>query len=106
MRSLIQQKWLTTWLLLPKNKPQLSTKKSLSAEVCNPHMTYVGTIVEESLKDSRYLNQVKITGVRISSAEIPENRWHLYKVSVDETEIENLSQQLKPEKWYMHFWNG
>jgi len=69
-------------------------------------MTYTGTIVEESLKDSRYLNNIEITGVHISSAELPEDRWHLYRVRIDEAEIAGLAKQLKPKKWYMHFWNG
>ena len=69
-------------------------------------MKYIGTIVEESLKDNRYINQLNVVGVRISSAEIPADRWHLYKVEIDEADVDDLSSQLKQEKWYMHFWNG
>lgn len=69
-------------------------------------MTYTGTIVEESLKDNRLINELNILGVRVSLAEKPENRWHLYKVSIDETQIGSLAQELKPEKWYMHFWHN
>lgn len=72
----------------------------------NQYMIYTGTIVEESLKDNRFINELNIQGVRISSAERPEDRWHLYKVSIDETQISSLAQELKPEKWYMHFWHN
>jgi len=67
---------------------------------------YIGTIVEESLKDNRILNELDILRVRIASDDRPEDRWHLYTVCVDERRIETLSRDLKPEKWYMHFWNG
>jgi hypothetical protein len=75
--------------------------------VCyNDVMKYEGTIVEESLLDNRILNGLEILGVHISSAEAPEDRWHLYKVAVSEDDIESLAKQLKPEHWYMHFWSG
>lgn len=66
---------------------------------------YCGTIVEESLKDSRFLNELEILSVRISAAEKPEDRWHLYKVLVSQKQIQQLAEQLKPEKWYAHFWD-
>lgn len=69
-------------------------------------MKYTGTIVEESLKDNRFMNTLDIIDVRISSAENPVDRWHLYKVEIDKADIDALSGQLKSEKWYMHFWNG
>lgn len=68
-------------------------------------MKYEGTIVEESLLDNRFLNNLHILGVHISSAEVPENRWHLYKVKMSEQNISLLAKQLKPERWYAHFWN-
>ena len=67
---------------------------------------YEGTIVEESLKDNRFLNSLNIQSVRISNTESPTDRWHLYKVLIDESQLSQLSEELKPEKWYMHFWNG
>lgn len=65
---------------------------------------YIGTIVEESLKDSRILNDLSIKNVRISNAENPKDRWHLYRVEVSEDQATQLASELKPEKWYMHFW--
>lgn len=69
-------------------------------------MNYTGTIVEESLIDNRYLNNLSIIGVRISSTDIAADRWHMYKVTITEDQIKDLANQLKPEQWYMHFWNG
>lgn len=68
--------------------------------------TYLGTVVEESLRDNRFINELDILAVRISSAEKPEDRWHLYKVRVSEEQIQELATQLNPEKWYAHFWDG
>lgn len=65
-----------------------------------------GTIVEESLKDNRILNSFVIKSVRISSAQNPADRWHLHRVEVSEEQIKTLATALKPEKWYMHFWQG
>jgi hypothetical protein len=90
-------------------QPSISTMKDFfgSLFVCYTYfMKYEGTIVEESLLDSRFVNNLEILGVHISSAEIPADRWHLYKVRVGEEDIESLTKQLKPEHWYMHFWNG
>lgn len=65
---------------------------------------YIGTIVEESLKDNRILNNLNIKNVLISNADDPADRWHLYKVEVSEDQAVQLASALKPNKWYMHFW--
>ena len=67
---------------------------------------YKGTIVEESLIDTRLLNTFKITKVRISTAERPEDRWHVYEVEATPEQIDMLATQLKPTGWYTHFWQG
>ncbi len=69
-------------------------------------MTYKGTIVEESLIDNRLLNGFKITNFRISSAEKPEDRWHLYQVETTPEQTNELASQLKSTGWYAHFWQG
>lgn len=66
---------------------------------------YKGIIVEESLEDNRILNDLAIVGVRISKAENPADRWHLYTVKVSREGIEKLKKEIKKE-WYMHFWQG
>ncbi|MEI6296864.1 MAG: hypothetical protein WCO84_04440 [bacterium] len=65
---------------------------------------YRGTIIEESLSDNRVLNNVEITSLKISEEENPQDRWHLYTVSVSREDIEKLSCFIKAGKWYMHFW--
>lgn len=65
---------------------------------------YTGTIVEESLLDNRILNEFKIIAIRISNAEKPEDRWHLYEVEVTIDQMQIIAAQLKPEGWYAHFW--
>lgn len=68
--------------------------------------TYKGVIVEESLLDNRLLNGFKINKFRISNAEKPEDRWHLYEVEATPEQIDELTTQLKPSGWYTHFWQG
>lgn len=64
---------------------------------------YKGVIVEESLLDNRILNDFKINNVRITSAENPEDRWHLYDVALTSGQINLLLTQLKPSGWYADF---
>lgn len=69
-------------------------------------MNYRGTIVEESLLDNRLINSFKVNKFRISNAEEPENRWHVYEVEATQTQIDELATRLKPAGWYTHFWHG
>ena len=64
---------------------------------------YSGVIVEESLLDNRILNDFKINSVRITTSETPEDRWHLYDVTVTSDQIDLLSTQLKSSGWYADF---
>ena len=66
---------------------------------------YKGVIVEESLEDSRILNNLKIIKVEITKEKNQADRWHLYTIRVSEDEIDKLSKNIK-QKWYMHFWKG
>lgn len=65
---------------------------------------YTGTIIEESLEDNRILNKFKIRKIRITEDESPADRWHIYTVEVSMKQIQEISRQLKPGKWYAHFW--
>ncbi len=63
---------------------------------------YTGTIVSESLIDKSVLNSLKVTRSEVS----PTLGWHLLTVEVSVEEIQNLSQNIESNKWYMHFWKG
>ncbi len=67
---------------------------------------YKGTIVQESLDDDRILNDFDVVGFRVTKETEPSKRWHLFTVLASEENIKKLSKNLKPEKWYAHFWNG
>lgn len=67
---------------------------------------FTGMIVEESLSDNRVLNGIKFVDVRITTAAIPLDRWHIYTVQVSLEDIQRLQPQLKKGTWYMHFWDG
>ena len=62
-----------------------------------------GCVIEESLEDNRVLNKIEIIKVRITTDDTPQERWHIYNVSVSEKEIDFLHNKLK-QAWYMHFW--
>ena len=66
---------------------------------------YTGIVVEESLEDSRILNEVKILKVKITDSEEPAKRWHVYTVKVSQKEIERLAGNIR-HGWYMHFWKN
>jgi hypothetical protein len=65
----------------------------------------IGIIVEESLKDNRFLNRLDVLSVEIADAEESQDRWHLYKVKANEIQIKELAKELKSQKWYSHFWD-
>lgn len=66
---------------------------------------YKGTIIQESLVDDRQLNDLEIVGFKVTNEDKPEDRWHLFTVMASEENIKKLASNLKPEKWYAHFWN-
>ena len=67
---------------------------------------YKGTIIQESLIDDRILNDFDFVGFKVTNEEKPEARWHLFTVFASHEDIEKLASNLKPEKWYAHFWSG
>src|SRR5437667_10672928 len=69
-------------------------------------MKYTGTIVQESLSDDRILNEIEIIDFKVTKEENPSDRWHLFTVKITKEQIQKLSNYLKPEKWYAHFWSG
>ena len=60
-----------------------------------------GCIIEESLKDTKILNQLKVLETRTSD----NDHWHLYMVSVSKEQIEAIAKSLDIGKWYTHFWD-
>lgn len=66
---------------------------------------FKGMIVEESLDDNRALNGLDFIDVKITDAENPSNRWHIYTVQVSHEDILRLWHHLKKSSWYMHFWS-
>lgn len=66
---------------------------------------YKGTIVQESLIDDRILNEFEIVKYKVTNDDDHEKRWHLISVQDTEEQINKLSANLKPGKWYAHFWS-
>lgn len=65
-----------------------------------------GTIVEESLVDSRILNDFEVVSVKLTGNPDPVGRWHLWNVRATEEQIAALERQLKGGTWYAHFWDS
>jgi hypothetical protein len=67
--------------------------------------TYKGAIVEESLLDNRILNEFKILALTITPEDDPAERWHIFDVEASKDQLLKLSKNIKPMKWYAHFWD-
>lgn len=69
-----------------------------------------GFVLSESLQNPAILNKFKKIYVRIE--EHPESKihfWHLFKVEVDDKEIEKTAAIFSKETkhgWFAHFWNS
>jgi len=64
---------------------------------------YLGTVVEEGLKDLSILKELDI----VKSETSPNNSWHLHNVRIPKEKIVELQTCLRDqEPWYMHFWKG
>lgn len=66
---------------------------------------YRGSVIEESLKDNRVLNDIKVVRTRITNDEDPSKRWHIFVLHVNRSEIDRLQGCLRNGPWYMHFWD-
>ncbi len=63
----------------------------------NEHL-YKGVIIENSLKDKRVLDKIKIEHTHQSGDRI------IHDVSVNEAQISEIATYLVDGPWYIHFW--
>lgn len=63
---------------------------------------YEGIIIEESLIDSKYMSGIEITNTEITH----DGQWTLRTVSITKEKIQYLSDKIKSNSYYMHFWNN
>ena len=67
---------------------------------------YRGIVIEESLTDWAWINQVRILDAEIeTSPNDPQGLWHLYTVEASEEQVRALEKLLKPDRYYAHFSN-
>ena len=59
---------------------------------------YRGTIVENSLSNKDILKKVRINKTW------QDGDWILHDVTLDESQVEELSQSLDSGPWYIHIW--
>lgn len=95
-----------SWLKAGTARPKDINDLELIEEYRNQRNKYKGTIVQESLIDDRQLNNFETIKFKVTNDEKFEDRWHLFTVMALEEDIKKLASNLKPAKWYAHFWNG
>ncbi len=65
---------------------------------------YRGILIEESLIDWRLVNELNILSVKVCKNPNDSGQlWHLYTILATDTDIKNISEQLKPTGYYTHF---
>jgi len=67
---------------------------------------YTGVIIEESLSNKEIIKQLKEISLKVTDDENPNDRWHIYTVSVTGEEIKKIQQNMAEGKWYTDFTNG
>jgi hypothetical protein len=71
-----------------------------------------GCVISESLRDHTLINRLRVWKAWISPHEVLSDDqgtmslWHVYWISCDATDIECIQRELKPWRWYAHFWRG
>jgi hypothetical protein len=71
-----------------------------------------GCVIGESLRDHTLINRLRVWKAWISPQEVltddegSMSLWHVYWISCDEAEIDRIQRELKPWRWYAHFWRG
>lgn len=78
-------------------------------------MNYKGVIIEESLRDTSVLEQIKIVSTKIEPVKESHKtpwlkQWTLYTVEIDEDKIETVAEKIKgaletEHNWYADFKN-
>jgi hypothetical protein len=71
-----------------------------------------GCVIGESLRDHTLINRLRVWKAWISPDEVLSDDagsmslWHIYWISCDTAEIDRIQRELKPWRWYAHFWRG
>ncbi len=71
-----------------------------------------GCVISESLRDHTLINRLRVWQAWISPHQMLSaddgsmSLWHIYWISCDPAEIDCIQRELKPWRWYAHFWRG
>ena len=72
--------------------------------------TFRGCVIAESLRDPTLINRLEVWRLWITPDEMLSDdagtmcRWHICWVGCAAEDIERIQRQLKPWRWYAHFW--
>ena len=64
---------------------------------------YIGVVIAESLADQSIINGFEVFKIHISS---DEDRWHMYWVKVNESDLTLIQKNFLDGGWYAHFANA
>ena len=71
-----------------------------------------GCVIGESLRDPTLINRLEVWRAWISPQEMLSDdqgtmaRWHIYWIACDAEDVDSIRAELKPWRWYAHFWRG
>lgn len=71
-----------------------------------------GCVIGESLRDPTLINRLQVCKAWISPDEVLSDehgtmsRWHIYWISCGTVDVDRIQRELKPWRWYAHFWRG
>src|SRR5262249_50226339 len=69
-----------------------------------------GCVIGESLRDPTIINHLRVWKAWISPEGVLSDDdgsvmpWHIYWVTCEVRDIDRIQSQLKPWRWYAHFW--
>ena len=69
-----------------------------------------GCVIGESLRDHTLINRLRVWKAWISPHQVLSDDhgsmslWHIYWISSDAADIDRIQRELKPWRWYAHFW--
>jgi hypothetical protein len=71
-----------------------------------------GCVIGESLRDPTLVDQLRVWRTWTSPQAVLSDdhgtmlRWHIHWVTCSATDVDRVQSQLKPWRWYAHFWRG
>jgi hypothetical protein len=82
------------------------------ATAANVSTDFDGCVIAESLRDPTLVDELRVWRTWVSPKAVLSDdrgtlaRWHVRWVTCSAADIDRVQRQLKPWRWYAHFWRG